>query len=141
MEKTVQEENEEKKQYLRRYAASVRREQQILDEIQRLRLDKMFPSVVNDDMPHSCECKDLSDYIVLVDEQIEKLKQERLKKAKVRKEIEAQIGKIDEETEQEVLRLRYIQQMAWEQVSAEFGYTRRHVSRIHGEALMDFKMS
>lgn len=49
---TIQEENEQKKEYLKSYRRAIKREQDILDEIQRLRLDKMFPSVLNDGMPH-----------------------------------------------------------------------------------------
>ena len=44
-------ENEKKKTYLKSYRESVKREQEILEEIQRLRMDKMFPSVANDGMP------------------------------------------------------------------------------------------
>ena len=36
-------ENEKKKEYLKSYGKALRREQRILDEIQCLRLDKMFP--------------------------------------------------------------------------------------------------
>ena len=44
-------ENEKKKEYLKSYGKALRREQRILDEIQCLRLDKMFPSIVQDGMP------------------------------------------------------------------------------------------
>ena len=74
-------ENDKKKEFLRRYRECERREQEILEEIQRLRADKMFPSMVNDGMPKGSQQSDLSDYMVLLDEQIDRLKQERLKKA------------------------------------------------------------
>lgn len=41
-------ENDKKKEFLRRYRECERREQEILEEIQRLRMDQMFPSMVND---------------------------------------------------------------------------------------------
>lgn len=134
-------ENEEKKEYLKSYQRSVKREQDILDEIQRLRLDKMFPSVINDGMPHGSSQRDLSDYIVTIDEMIEDLKQERLKKVKRQKEIEHRIRQIKDEDEQRVLRLRYIKGMKWEKVAVEMGYSWKQVHRIHSEALRNFKMT
>ena len=62
-------ENDKKKEFLRRYRECERREQEILEEIQRLRADKMFPSSVNDGMPKGSQQSDLSDYMVLLDEQ------------------------------------------------------------------------
>ncbi len=42
--------------YLKSYRKSVKREQEILEEIQRLRMDKMFPSVANNDgMPKGAD--------------------------------------------------------------------------------------
>ena len=60
-------ENEKKKEFLRRYQKAVRREQDILNEIQRLRADKMFPSVCNDGMPRGSSQTYLSDYIADID--------------------------------------------------------------------------
>ena len=80
METEIQKENEEKKEYLKSYRRAVKREKDILDEIQRLRSDKMFPSAVNDGMPKGNSQSDLSDYIAILDEQIELLKVERLEK-------------------------------------------------------------
>lgn len=108
METEIQKENEEKKEYLRSYRRAVKREKDILDEIQRLRTDKMFPSVVNDGMPRGSSQSDLSDYIAILDEQIELLKTERLEKARCYQKIERQIKQMENEDEQEVLRLRYI---------------------------------
>ena len=105
---TIQEENEQKKEYLKSYRRAIKREQDILDEIQRLRLDKMFPSVVNDGMPHGSSHSDLSDYVAILDEQIELLKKERLEKVRCYQKIERQIRQMENEDEQEVLRLRYI---------------------------------
>lgn len=134
-------ENEEKKEYLKSYQRSVKREQDILDEIQRLRMDKMFPSIVNDGMPHGSSQRDLSDYIVTIDEMIENLKQERLKRAKRQQEIERRIEKMEDEDEQRVLRLRYIKGMKWEEVAVEMGYSWKQVHRIHSDALRNFKMT
>lgn len=123
METEIQKENEEKKEYLKSYRRAVKREKDILDEIQRLRADKMFPSVANDGMPKGSNQSDLSDYIAILDEQIELLKAERLEKARCYQKIERQIKQMENEDEQEVLRLRYITGLKWEEVAARMSYS------------------
>ena len=127
METEIQKENEEKKEYLKSYRRAVKREKDILDEIQRLRADKMFPSVTNDGMPKGSNQSDLSDYIAILDEQIELLKAERLEKARCYQKIERQIKQMENEDEQEVLRLRYITGLKWEEVAARMSYSWKHI--------------
>lgn len=138
---TIQEENEQKKEYLKSYRRTIKREQDILDEIQRLRLDKMFPSVVNDGMPHGSSHSDLSDYAAILDEQIDLLKEERLERVRCYQKIERQIRQMENEDEQEVLRLRYILGMKWEEVAVKMGYSWKQTHRIHSSALKNFKMT
>ena len=141
METEIQKENEEKKEYLKSYRRAVKREKDILDEIQRLRADKMFPSVANDGMPKGSNQSDLSDYIAILDEQIELLKAERLEKARCYQKIERQIKQMENEDEREVLRLRYITGLKWEEVAARMSYSWKHIHRIHSSALCNFKMT
>lgn len=138
---TIQEENEQKKEYLKSYRRAIKREQDILDEIQRLRLDKMFPSVVNDGMPHGSSHSDLSDYAAILNEQIDLLKEERLEKVRCYQKIERQISQMENEDEQEVLRLRYILGMKWEEVAVKMDYSWKQTHRIHSSALQNFKMT
>ena len=138
---TIQEENEQKKEYLKSYRRAIKREQDILDEIQRLRLDKMFPSVLNDGMPHGSNHSDLSDYAASLDEQIEFLKEERLERVRCYQKIERQIRQMENEDEQEVLRLRYIKGLKWEEVALKMNYSWKQVHRIHSSALKSFKMT
>lgn len=140
METEIQRENEEKKEYLKSYRREIRREKDILDEIQRLRSDKMFPSVVNDGMPRGSNQSDLSDYIAILDEQIELLKAERLEKARCYQKIERQIKKMENENEREILRLRYIQGLKWHEVENKMGFSREWTLKLHGRALRNFKM-
>ena len=141
IETTIHEENEQKKEYLKSYRRAIKREQDILDDIQRLRLDKMFPSVVNDGMPHGISHSDLSDYAAILDEQIDLLKEERLEKVRCYQKIERQISQMENEDEQEVLRLRYILGMKWEEVDVKMGYSWKQTHRIHSSALKNFKMT
>lgn len=135
------EENEKKKEYLKSYQRAIRREKGIEDEIRQLRLDKMFPSVVNDGMPKGTNQSDLSGYAALLDEQISKLIRERYERAKLRADIENSIRAMSNEDEQSVLRLRYIKGLKWEAVSSEMGYSWKQTHRIHSRALINFKMT
>lgn len=133
-------ENEKKKEYLKSYKKALRREQRILDEIQCLRLDKMFPSIVQDGMPHGSSQTDLSGYAATLDEMIEDLKRERLEKVKIRKKIERSIRNLENEDEQEALRLRYINGLAWGEVAEEMGFSTRRATQIHENALLNLKI-
>lgn len=135
------EENEEKKEYLKSYQKARIRERRILEEIQRLRMDEMLPSMTYDDMPRGTNMGDMSDYIVRVEAEIEKLKAERLEKVKLYGEIERRIKAMTDDNEQDVLRLKYLVGLSWEQVAAEMGYGSRHVHKIHTAALTNFKMA
>lgn len=138
---SIRTENDIKKEYLNRYLKFAKREKYILEEIQRLREDKMFPSIVNDGMPKGNKCSDLSDFAVILDEEIEKLKEERLEKARAYSEISKNIRRMENDNEREVLTLRYIKGLKWEEICVEMGYSWKHVHRIHSSSLNNFKMT
>ena len=46
------EENDRKKAYLKRYHAAELAEKEIREEIDDLRMNKMFPALIQDGMPH-----------------------------------------------------------------------------------------
>lgn len=141
MEQEVQNENDKKKEYLWQYRKAERREQNILEEIQELRADKLFPSVSMDGMPKgSGQTDDLSGFAALMDEMIQKLKEERLCKMKLRMEIEGKIKRMEDTDEADLLRMRYLRGMKWEEVTAKMGYSRAQVNRMHGKALEHFEM-
>lgn len=142
MENDVKQENEEKKKYLRQYECALYTERAIEEEIQQVRLDKMFPALAQDGMPHgSGGNSDLSDFMVKVDELLADLKKQVEERIALRREIVQKIEQMDDETEKLVLRLKYIHLKKFEEISVELGYTYRHVIRIHGWALKNFKMS
>ena len=118
VELSIQEENEKKKEVLRSYCKSLRREERIEEDIQELRMRKMFPGCgAGDGMPHGSNQTDLSDYIVILDELMEDLKRERLNGAVKRRQIEKSIQALSDENEAEVLRLRYIKNKKWEEIA------------------------
>ena len=134
-------ENEKKKRYLMSYRWAKKQEERILGEIQALRMDKMFPSAVNDGMPKGSEQRDLSDYAVKLDELIQELKKERLEKIKRLQSIERVIKEIDNEDAQTILRLRYIDGLRWEEVCVAINYEWAQMHRIHASALREIKIN
>lgn len=134
-------ENEKKKRYLMSYRWAKKQEERILEEIRELRMDKMFPSAVNDGMPKGSEQRDLSDYAAKLDELIEELKEERLEKIKRLQSIERVIKEIDNEDAQTILWLRYIDGLRWEEVCVAINYEWAQMHRIHARALREIKIN
>ena len=57
---------------------------------------------------------------------------------RVKCEISEAIRKVDNYEYQDILIKRYIFNEQWEKISDDFGFTRQHIHRIHGEALKKF---
>lgn len=133
-------ENETKKEYLQSYRYAVIAETQIKEEIDQLRMDKMFPGLVQDGMPHGSGGSDLSAYAAKLDELLIELKDQMDKRIQLRREIVKKIEAMESETEKAVLRYRYIHMLKWEEIAVKMEYSWQHVHRIHGKALSHFKM-
>lgn len=123
------------------YRWAKKQEERILEEIQALRMDKMFPSAVNDGMPKGSEQRDLSDYAVKLDELIQELKEERLEKVKRLRNIEKSIRELQNEDAQMIMRLRYIDGLKWEEVCVAINYEWAQMHRIHAKALREIKIN
>ena len=134
------EENEKKKEYLKRYHVAELAEKEIQEEIDDLRMNKMFPALIQDGMPHGSSCMDLSEYAAQLDELLTELKDQMEQRIRIRREITQRIEAMQDETEKTVLRLRYIHWLRWEQIAERMGYGWTQVHRIHGRALTNFKM-
>ena len=132
---------EKKKEYLKRYHGAVLAEKAIQQEIDELRMDKMFPMLVQDGMPHGSSYGDLSEYAAQLDGLLADLKEQLEKRISIRREITQKIEQMQDETEKTVLRLRYIHWLRWEQIAERMGYSPEHVQRIHKKAFENFKMS
>lgn len=59
----------------------------------------------------------------------------------LRKEIEASIESVDDDTLRTLLRYRYLCGMTFEEVAVRMNYSWRQVIRLHGAALQKVKMS
>lgn len=135
-------ENEIKKEYLQSYRSAVISETQIKEEIDQLRMDKMFPGLIQDGMPHGSGGSDLSAYAAKLDELLIELKDQMDKRIQLRREIVKKIEAMDSETEKAVLRYRYIHMLKWEEIKERLHMTSlRYVFKIHGRALNNFEKS
>ena len=130
--------NEEKKQYLRRYQAAKRRVGLIQEEIEELRSSKTSPVGLGDGLPHGSGTSDLSGYAARLDELLRELEAEREMQMVTYHEIWNQVKKIPNATEQEVLTRRYLIGQSWEKIAVEMHYSYRQIIRIHGAALQHF---
>ncbi len=132
--------NEKKKEYLNGYRDAKRREKLILEQIQQLRLDTMFPCLQGDGMPRGSSQSDLSNYMERRDELEEELKQEMLNAITEYENIHRAIRRMKDEEEKEILERKYLMRQTWEKIAKELGYDRRTVIRKHGNALKKFEI-
>lgn len=132
--------NEEKKQYLRRYQAAKCRVGLIQEEIEELRSSKTSPIGLGDGLPHGSGTSDLSGYAARLDELLRELEAEREMQMVTYREIRQRIGMVPDPTEQEILSRRYLLWQSWEKIAVEMGYSYRNVTRLHGYALKHFEL-
>ena len=137
----IKAENEKKKEYLWEYQRAKRQLERLEEELAELRLDKMCPSVIQDGMPHASGGGDLSGYAARVDALERKILKARYKRIQRFKEIRDRIERLEDENEKDVLVYRYIRGMKWEDIAVKMNIGYRHVLRMHGKALENFKMS
>lgn len=132
--------NEKKKEYLNRYRDAKRREKRILEQIQQLRLDTMFPCIHGDGMPHGSSQSDLSDYMSRCDDLMNELKQERLNAITEYTDIHRAIRMMKDEEEKEILERKYLMRQTWERIAEELDCDRSTAIRKHGNALKNFEI-
>lgn len=132
--------NEKKKEYLSGYKYAKKREKRILEQIQKLRLDVMFPCLQGDGMPRGSSQSDLSDYMEKYESLMEELKKERLTALKEMQDIRQAIGNLKDEDEKEVLERRYILMESWDDISEMMGCSRSTATRMHRRALSNFEI-
>ena len=138
--KKRQQENEAKKEYLQSYKKYKQKAKRLEEQLEELRLGKMFPSMGMSDMPGAHNQKDLSDYMVQYD-RIETNIIKARKDAILRyEEVRQQIEQLEDENEKRVLTLRYLKSYGWERICVEMEYSWRQIHYIHSRALEHFNM-
>lgn len=136
----IQIENDKKRKYLRKYRKHERNIRRIESEIEEIRSMKLYPSMNNDGMPHGVNQKDLSNYAAELLTKENELYHEGVEQVKAYKDITYRINQMEDENERDVLYYYYIKAKNWWEIADLLGYTERHVKRIHGNALRNFKL-
>lgn len=136
----VKQENERKKEYLDGYRKCVRQLDRLNEELSEIRINKMFPSLIQDGMPHVHTTTDLSGYAARIDKIERKIVKARYQKINKLKNIRDRIERMSDENEKDVLFYRYIKGMKWEEIAVKMMYTYRNVTKIHGRALKNFQI-
>ncbi len=136
----VQSENEQKKEYLKGYRGHVRRINRIETELAELRAMRSSMSVNNDGMPHGSGQSDLSGYAAELDRLERSLIKERYERIRTYKDIAIRIKKLKSENEKDVLFYRYIAGLAWWEIAEKMSFSERQIFRIHGKALVHFRL-
>lgn len=134
-------ENEIKKEYLLGFQKISQQLARLENELAEIRLNKYCPSCISDGMPRASGCSDLSSYMAKVDELEKKILKKRYNRLQKQQEIRSRIERIEDENEKDVLTYRYLRGMKWEDIAVKMNIGYRHILRIHGKALEDFKMS
>lgn len=137
----MQQSNEEKKKYLKSYLNMRSREAELIEEIAELKSRYTGQAITYSDMPKGSADKDLSDYAAEVDKLERRLRTMQQEAVKTYLQISDAIEKVEKITERQVLRIRYLQGITdWDVIGDKLGYSRTHAARIHGRALIHFRI-
>lgn len=130
----------EKKEYLRGYERAVRQMERSEVRMREMRLNKIYPSMNNDGMPHAHNSSDLSGYASVLDEEERRYLKARYNRIVLCRDISNKIECLVDEDEKDVLMYRYIKLMKWEDICVKMDHSWQHIHRIHKKALENFKM-
>lgn len=132
---------EEKKAYLQQYLPKKRAAVRIEEDIQELRLDKMFPSQKISDMPRNIgNQQDLSDYMVKLEELEEELIKARYQKIVTYQQIYTDIEAMEDERFKELLIYRYLRGYGWIKICDKLHVEWAQVHRLHKAAVEAFEI-
>lgn len=140
-ENNVKNENDRKKTYLRAYRKHGKRIKRIESEIEEIRNMKMYPSSINNGMPHGSNQSDLSSYAVALQEREDELYQEGVKQVQTYKDIEYRINKLENQDERDVMFYKYIKGFAWWQIAQLMEYSESWIYELHGRALKNIQIN
>lgn len=139
-EKNIKVLNAEKIRYLSQYVDLKKSIERLEEQRQELFINKVCPSINYSGTPGSHVKRDLSDYIAGLSEIESKLIKLKSERVQLQSEIVEKIEALEDEAERAVLDYRYIRGLQWEEIAVKMNYSYRNITRIHGRALLNFKM-
>ena len=133
---------EKKKEYLNSYKKKVRKLVSLREQEKTLRIGIKSPKAIEySDMPCSNKQSDISDTIVSLERLEEKIQQKIEEIIVIRTDIEDKVTDMEDGTESDIIRKRYIEFKDWTVICVEIGYSWKQTHRIHSNALESFKMT
>ncbi|RGF64230.1 sigma-70 family RNA polymerase sigma factor [Ruminococcus sp. AF32-2AC] len=102
---------------------------------------KMYPSSINNGMPHGSNQSDLSSYAVALQEREDELYQEGVKQVQTYKDIEYRINKLENQDERDVMFYKYIKGFTWWQIAQLMEYSESWIYELHGRALKNIQIN
>ena len=128
------------KEFLQQYRDADREINAKLDQVHRLRelATKTTQTLTGDRVQASPENRlekivaKITDLEAEGDEEIDRL-------VELKRKVKRVIQRVPDASQRAVLERRYINGQRWEKIAVELNYTYRHVTRLHGEALMKIK--
>lgn len=134
--------NEQKKEFLRSYLRAKNDVARLEAQLGELRLNKLMPGAINyDGMPHGTDLSDLSDYMARYDVIEQAIISARYRRIDAFQKVQGSIEALEDDREKELLTLRYLRGMKWEEICVTMNYKWRQVHRIHASALKSIKMA
>lgn len=133
--------NKQKKEFLWSYQRAKRDVARLETQLEELRLNQLGPKAITyDGMPHGTELGDLSDYMAKYDEIEQAIIKARYRRISAFQWVRDSIEALEDDREKELLTLRYLRGMKWEEIAVNMGYSRRKIHYLHGEALEHFEI-
>lgn len=126
---------QEKVRWLRRYQDSLRREQELLEEIERLRTEATRVTQALSGMPGSGDGQALPRAVERILQAQEQLQAQINTCQQVRREIAATVEQLPDLRERDILRRRYILGQRFEQIAVELRLEYRWTRRLHRRAI------
>ena len=133
-------ENQTKKEYLKQYGESKKAIKTIDIQIKEVNTCDVQSGVYINTLGNKHAETDLSDYMEKKEKLIRNLIKERTNWINISSEIYGSINELDNEDEKQVLTLRYISGMKWEDIAKEMHIEWAQLHRIHSRALKNLKI-
>lgn len=133
--------NAEVKEWLRRYRDAKTERQRLEAELAEIRESTSGAKAIEyTGMPKGSKTiTDLSDTVVIYERLLEQIRRQREKQLAILEEVKTSIDRVESPMERQVLSLRYISLLTWEQVASAAGYSEQRIYQIHGDALQSLR--
>lgn len=135
-------ENEAKIKYLSRYIPASRSIDRLLEEQYRWKCLAIKVTSTLSPVPGGGESgSPIERPMDKVDELEKEINREINELVKIREEIEAVLGQLEDRNLRDLMKYRYIDGLTWEQIAEKMHYGREWTCRLHGKALFKITIS